>query len=432
MARTVRDAKLETRAARGRLSLGEHFRTLVPGRLHLGYIKRRKDAPGRWFLRWHLGDAAEGKANPYRKATIGLSDDYRDADGIDVFSFAEAQRLAHEKYEAPRREARRVVTVADVMDRYVDSLAARSPRTIRGARGRAQLHILPTLGQLPAGALALETLNRWKIDLALSKPRVGRTKAGATPKLRAQPDATAALKARKSTANKIISELKAALMLAEEEARIPEHGAWKRLKKFPADEITRSRASFYEVGEAARLVAASDEASGFRNLVRAALETGCRFGELAGLRVGDVQGGQVYIRHSKSGKDRYVQLTDDGEEFFAALAADRPADETLLLRNGEREWRQSEQQRPMAAACKAAGIRALNFHQLRHTWASLALKNDLPLIMVAHNLGHRDTSMVERHYGHIKREDFERKVRERAPRYGFGGNVVPLHRSEAA
>src|SRR4026207_2134606 len=49
MARTVRDAKLETRAARLRLSLRQkpHWKTLVPGRLHLGYRKKAQDRPDR-------------------------------------------------------------------------------------------------------------------------------------------------------------------------------------------------------------------------------------------------------------------------------------------------------------------------------------------------------------------------------------------------
>jgi hypothetical protein len=39
MPRTVRDAKLETRASRDRLRLGKtpHYKALEPGKLHIGY-----------------------------------------------------------------------------------------------------------------------------------------------------------------------------------------------------------------------------------------------------------------------------------------------------------------------------------------------------------------------------------------------------------
>jgi integrase len=46
-------------------------------------------------------------------------------------------------------------------------------------------------------------------------------------------------------------------------------------------------------------------------------------------------------------------------------------------------------------------IPPINFHGLRHTWASLAVMNGMPLLVVAKNLGHSDTRMVEKHYGHL-------------------------------
>lgn len=39
--------------------------------------------------------------------------------------------------------------------------------------------------------------------------------------------------------------------------------------------------------------------------------------------------------------------------------------------------------------------RGITFHGLRHTWASLAVMNGVPLLVVAKDLGHRDTRMVE-------------------------------------
>ena len=56
----------------------------------------------------------------------------------------------------------------------------------------------------------------------------------------------------------------------------------------------------------------------------------------------------------------------------------------------------------MVEACARAKIKpAVGFHQLRHTWASLAVMNGVPLMVVARNLGHANTRMVEKHYGHL-------------------------------
>jgi integrase len=52
----------------------------------------------------------------------------------------------------------------------------------------------------------------------------------------------------------------------------------------------------------------------------------------------------------------------------------------------------------MAEACAKIDPE-ISFHVLRHTWASLAVMADVPLLVVARNLGHADTRTVEKHYG---------------------------------
>ena len=137
MARTVRDAKLETRAARSRLKARkkEYWRTLLPGRLHLGYRRRRKDAPGVWLTRCYLG-LDGGGAGRYRTETLpGFADDYQDADGVDILSYAQAQEIAHQRSSSGAAE-RRPLTVADAIDDYVAFLELER-KTAADARRRA-------------------------------------------------------------------------------------------------------------------------------------------------------------------------------------------------------------------------------------------------------------------------------------------------------
>ena len=85
----------------------------------------------------------------------------------------------------------------------------------------------------------------------------------------------------------------------------------------------------------------------------------------------------------------------------------------------------------MATACQHAKITpAINFHGLRHTWASLAVMAGMPLMVVAKNLGHRDTRMVELHYGHLAPSYVAEAVRANAPRFGFKPDktVTPIGR----
>ena len=123
----------------------------------------------------------------------------------------------------------------------------------------------------------------------------------------------------------------------------------------------------------------------------------------------------LQIRLSKSGKSRHVVLTDEGAAFFAGLSAGRKGGETMIGGN----WLRNGQTRRMNAACKRGSIDpVISFHGLRHTWASLSVMAGMPLILVAKNLGHSDTRMVEKHYGHLAPSYVVDQVRKFAPRFG--------------
>ncbi len=142
----------------------------------------------------------------------------------------------------------------------------------------------------------------------------------------------------------------------------------------------------------------------FRRLVRAALLTGCRYGELCRLEVGDVspEAGTLHIREAKSGRARHVHLDEETLAFFRAATAGRGRRERLLLRADGKPWAMSHQLRPIADASAAARLEpAATFHALRHTWASHRVMAGAPLMVVAQALGHADTRMVEKHYGHL-------------------------------
>ncbi len=87
-------------------------------------------------------------------------------------------------------------------------------------------------------------------------------------------------------------------------------------------------------------------------------------------------------------------------------------------------WDKSEQSRPMQEACAHAKIKPrISFHGLRHTRASLAVMNGVPLMVVAKNLGHADTRMVEKHYGYMAPSYVTEAIQAGAPR--FAGAVAP-------
>jgi hypothetical protein len=91
MARTVRDANLETRTARARLkpSGKPYYRAIDPG-LHLGY--RKGKAGGKWAMRRYVGEG------DYKVETIATADDSADADGVAVLDYRQAQAAIRERF----------------------------------------------------------------------------------------------------------------------------------------------------------------------------------------------------------------------------------------------------------------------------------------------------------------------------------------------
>jgi integrase len=52
---------------------------------------------------------------------------------------------------------------------------------------------------------------------------------------------------------------------------------------------------------------------------------------------------------------------------------------------------------------------------------------DMPLMIVAKNLGHSSTRMVEKHYGHLAPSYVADEIREKAPKFGIEkANVTVL------
>jgi integrase len=433
LARTVQDAKLQTREARKRLAAQPlpHWCTLRPGQLHLGYRKRHANKPGKWLVRTYIGVnfVSKGK-NPYRMRDMGcFADDYEEANGSTVLSFSQAQDKALSQQHEAEGTRSQPLTVAEAIADYIKFLRLER-KTAGDAEQRARVLILPELGKLQISELTTTRLLRWRDALA-AKPARLRTANGMPQNARPQPNTEDGKRARRATVNRTMTILKAALNRAFEHGQVDDDIAWRKLKPF--SKVGAQRPGYLTVEQSRRLINAAEAATGFRNLVHAALLTGCRYGELAALLVGDFHrsknGGKLAIHRSKSGRARDVVLNAEGTEFFAQLTAGRDAGALLLPRNGTQPWRKSEQTRPMQEACVRANISPeIGFHQLRHTWASLAVMNDVPLLVVARNLGHRDTRMVELHYGHLTESYVDDAIRQGAPSFGAVpvSNVKPL------
>ena len=430
MARTIRDASLQSRESRGRLRpQGKPHYRLIEGGLHLGYRKPRgrRGKPagaGAWVVRRYIGD------EKYATHTIGAADDFSDANGETILSFAQAQQKAREQIKAGP------LTVQAAIEDYLAYLEAEG-KPITDPRARARAFICPKLfdtsakdpklGDMKVDDLSPDQFREWLTGLTKQPPRL-RTKSGEKQKYREAANDDEAKRRRRATANRTRQILFTALERAWQHGKCTST-AWRKVKPFKNVDAARPR--YLTVAEAKRLLNAMDPE--YRPLVQAALQSGARYGELARLTVTDFQiveqkrptGGRtsvamIYIAKSKSGKKRDIILTEEAAAFFKELTAGRAGNELMLRHSNGEPFGASHQIRPIAEACDRAKIKPrISFHGLRHTWASHAVMNGVPLMVVAKNLGHSDTRMAEKHYAHLASSYIADVIQESAPRFGF-------------
>jgi integrase len=306
--------------------------------------------------------------------------------------------------------------VKDAIDYYLQWYEP-NRKSFYDVQRRIEAFILPQLGHLQCDELTPDILRKWHAGLAKQPPRV-RTAAGQKQNYRAIGNGEEEVRKRRTSANKVLTILKAALNLSWREGKIKSDDAWRRVEPFKS--VSAARIRYLTVDEAKRLINACTP--GFRPLVQAALATGARYGELGSLQVHDfnVDAGTLAVRQSKTGRSRHIVLTEEGIHLFQRLAAGRTGEDLLLPKTGGGPYRKSDQLKPMIAVCERAKIHPrISFHILRHTWASLSVMGGVPLMVVAKNLGHADTKMVEKHYGHLAPSYITDEIRKGAPKFGF-------------
>ena len=179
------------------------------------------------------------------------------------------------------------------------------------------------------------------------------------------------------------------------------------IKRNPGRKLTR----FLSREEIARLHRVLDRyAEGSRSqaqqtdIIRLLLLTGCRMGEIVRLRRDEVRGDRLQLRDSKTGP-RTIMLNAEAQEIL-----DRRMQETGS------PWvfpSASDSSRPRArhpslwyAIRREAGIDDVRLHDLRHTVASQAVLNGVPLTVAARLLGHRNVRMTMR-YAHVGDREIE-------------------------
>lgn len=411
--------KLDTRSSRRTIPHGPklHIERIVTG-LALGYRMGLKG--GVWFARRH----EEGTRYTFEQ--LGIADDRADADGVRVLSRDQANAKAREWFTRVNEEGagirRKAYTVADAAEDWLRSLSEGVSKT--NAVSTVKHHVLPTLGTIKVKELKREQIQNWLLHIANQKPIKVQQREASTKKLAPsrqsklvyRPNDPETIRRRRDTANRVFNDLRAMLNLAYANEHAKNCSVWDSVKKF--ENVDRPKNEYLTADEASRFIAACP--ADFQHLVKLALISGCRYGELCNLKVEayDVRDNTISVIQSKTGKLKRIFLTEDEALFFRTLAHGKLSDALLLCRADGKAWSKSNQQQRMKVALKQASItRKVRIHDLRHTFASLLIQNGASIEVIANQLGHSGTAIATKHYAHLSPEYIGNSVRANKPSY---------------
>ena len=198
----------------------------------LGYAKGANG--GTWIARYYNPHATPSRA----KRALGAADDVSDADGKMVLDWGQAQAAAREWFNTAffqatgERIRTGVYTVEHAVEDYLEDRDRHGMANVDRVRKDFEAHVLPYLGRDAVEHLTRKRIEDWMRVVAES----GLRRRG---KPRAVPVTPDQKRSRKSTANRMWNNLRAALNLAYQERHAPTDAGWASVRAFRASGAPR-------------------------------------------------------------------------------------------------------------------------------------------------------------------------------------------------
>jgi hypothetical protein len=187
-----------------------------------------------------------------------------------VLTFAQAQKRALERHDELKLAGGIIVhpvTVAEAADAYLTWFRAHR-KSVKGTEHCIRAHILPSLGSRRVADLRAPELRKWLDERAAQPARIRTSRLGKSQRFKAAPKTIEEKRARRSSANRILSVLKAILNKTFRDGLASDDVEWRRVRPF--EKVDAPRIRFLTDAEAIRLVITC--APDFRALVPAALQ----------------------------------------------------------------------------------------------------------------------------------------------------------------
>lgn len=134
-----------------------------------------------------------------------------------------------------------------------------------------------------------------------------------------------------------------------------------------------------------------------------------RPGTLAGLKAGDFdkRTRTLTIGKDKNGNPHQLTMPQAIADFFTEQIKGKLPAAPVFARSGGVAWNKGVWKHPVKEAVRAAGLPgAVSAYTLRHSVITDLIRARLPILTVA-QLSGTSVAMIERHYGHLVRDDAE-------------------------
>jgi integrase len=304
--------------------------------------------------------------------------------------------VAHGEDPAQAKQADKdVLTVSQLCDRYLEHGAAtKKASTLATDRGRIERHIKPLLGRMRVPDVKRADISRFLQDVAAGKTAVD-VKTGARGR--------AIVRGGKGTATRTVGLLGGIFSFAVESGWISENPV-RGVKRFR----DRRNERFLGADELQKLGAAlvAAEAAGENPyaiaIIRLLILTGARKGEIESLRWPEVDWQYSYLRlaDSKTGQ-KLVMLNGAAIEVLQTVPRQNTSDFVFpaFRSDGYYEGTPKVWRRIRAGA----GLENVRIHDLRHSFASMAVSGGASLPVIGALRGHKDSATTAR-YAHLQND----------------------------
>lgn len=139
-------------------------------------------------------------------------------------------------------------------------------------------------------------------------------------------------------------------------------------------------------------------------IIELLLQTGIRIGELADIRIADVQNDNIFIRPHEKHPERLVPTNKSAKEALTRYLGVRPKveDNHVFVTKSGKPFLVRNIRTAIERYFRIAGIENAKVNDLRHTFVAHHLKHGVSLVMLSKILGHKRLSTTERYLSYVQ------------------------------